>query len=68
MIPIVAIVDEDCFHALNDHISSVDEPSPLLESVMKRNGWTHEGLVAGAVIKGCLMPELVRRDRAGGVA
>ena len=60
MIPIVAVVDEDCFHALSDHISSVEQPTPLLQAVMTRNGWTLDALVAGACLKGALLPDLVK--------
>lgn len=50
MIPIVAVVTEDTFHAINDHSTTVDVP-PAWREVMERNGWTTEMLVAGTLIK-----------------
>lgn len=55
MLPIVAVVDEDTFHALNGHISTVEEPTPLLQAVMDRNGWTLDAIVAGACLKAALL-------------
>ena len=49
-IPIVAVVSEDVFHALNDHISSTPEPTPEWQAVMQRNGWTIDSIVAGVVL------------------
>jgi len=50
MIPIIAVVTEDAFHALNDLASSTPDPPPDLAAVMERNGWTLNAVLAGGLI------------------
>jgi hypothetical protein len=53
-IPIIAVVSEDTFHALNGHISGQPNPPAALQDVMTRNGWTIDAMCAGAILKAAL--------------
>ena len=50
LIPIVALVPEDTFHALNDLLSGYPQPSALMAETMQSNGWTLDAIVAGTLI------------------
>lgn len=54
MHPIIAVVDEDTFHALNDHISGATPVPPAMAELMRSNGWTIDAMCAGAIIKSAL--------------
>jgi hypothetical protein len=54
MIPIVAVVSEDTFHALNDLMSGMPPVPAGMRAVMERNGWTHDAMVAGSCIADAL--------------
>lgn len=49
LIPIIALVTEDQFHAFNDLLSMKPppEPGPIFQQVMDANGWTVEQIIAG---------------------
>ena len=55
MLPIIAVVDEDTFHALDDHISGQPQVSPAMQAIMDRNGWSIDAMCAGAVLKAALL-------------
>lgn len=54
LVPIVALVPEDTLSALDLAVQSYGPPSPALESVMDKNGWTVEAIIAGTFISFCL--------------
>lgn len=56
MLPIVALVTEDTFHALNDHIGTLPV-EPRVEDLLEQHpGWTIDALVAGVILRQALLP------------
>ena len=56
IIPIVALVSEDVVAEI-DRLAASFEPSPELRSIMDRNGWTAEALIAGKTLIMALMED-----------
>lgn len=66
MIPIVAVVSEDTFHALNDLMSKMPPVPAGMLAVMGRNGWTHDAMVAGSCIADALGVPIPKPQNSSG--
>ena len=54
MYPIIAIVDEPTFQALNDHADDATTPSAAMQRTMLENGWTIFAMCNGAILKAAM--------------